>query len=365
MLGVPVVAREDLRQVAEAADERIARDQEAIVQREAVAERIRVDARRERDERERDRAAAARPREGAFPGPAVGSRARHAAAIVSDPLWTPRLSPAGGESPRPEPAIGLGGDEREAVAALNGGPPQSMEIGPARLVHAAAGECCRGEAAPHLGLGGRRSRHCLGVREVCRCRTEVLADQLDRPIELVRDHARIGPVEQGVRVGMGSDSDQPGADGVTQPAHDTGGAPHGNGSPESMKCVAAYSVTGSWNSTSEGTTVSQKSAVPSSKVSTTWRSAGAEGDVSAANSSGAASSGDHAMVLSEVVELPAERGGIEVDLAARPAADAVVDEDDDAGDRLPTRSPKANVRLAIARLLTAPVWQRRAVADVK
>ena len=113
------------------------------------------------------------------------------------------------------------------------------------------------------------------------------------------------------------------------PAHDAGGAPQGNGSPESMKCVAAYSVAGSWNSTSAGTTCSQKSAVPSSNVMH---------DVALAARCRQQPRNRverrHLMVFSEMVELQAELVDVEIDLAVRPATDPVVDQYRDARRRL-------------------------------
>ena len=113
------------------------------------------------------------------------------------------------------------------------------------------------------------------------------------------------------------------------PSQVAGGAPHGNGSPLSMKWVAAYRVAGTSYSTSAGTTWSQKSSVPSSKVTTTWRSS-----LGAAQQFGHGVEWHHLVVITQVFELATERVDVEVDLAVRSAADTVVDQDRHTGSGL-------------------------------
>ena len=115
------------------------------------------------------------------------------------------------------PTVRLGDEELVAVAALDRRAPESVEVGLAGFVHPAAGERRGRESATHLGFRSVRPRERLGVGEVSRRRSDVFADQFDRPVEFVGDHARVGTVEQGVGVGVRADGDEPGTDRVTQP----------------------------------------------------------------------------------------------------------------------------------------------------
>ena len=67
---------------------------------------------------------------------------------------------------QPEAAGGFGDEEVVAVAALDRGAPQPVEVGRAGFVHPAAGEGGGGEAAAHLGFGGVGAGQRLGVGEV-------------------------------------------------------------------------------------------------------------------------------------------------------------------------------------------------------
>ena len=113
-------------------------------------------------------------------------------------------------------AGGLGDEEVVTVAALDRGAPQPVQVGRAGLVDAAAGEGGGGEPAADLGFGGLRARQRLRVGEVGRRRADVFADQLDRAVEFGADLGGLGPVEQGVGVGVRADRDEPGGGGIAQ-----------------------------------------------------------------------------------------------------------------------------------------------------
>ena len=123
------------------------------------------------------------------------------------------------------------------------------------LVDAAAGEGGGDEPATHLGFGGVGAGQRLRVGEVGGRRADVFADQFDRAVEFGADLGGVGPVEQGVGVGVRADRDEPGGGGVARARPSWRVArPTGTASPLSMKWVAAYRVAGMPYSTSAGTT---------------------------------------------------------------------------------------------------------------